>query len=841
PILQTCADSTATIAVEVKNFGIVPIDFAVNNVTVNATITGVNAGTYSTTVNSGTLAVNGSQVVTVTSNAVMFNGGSTTISASTVVAGDGSAANDGASKTVTVLGEVNTPVVNNFTGFTGSNLGTLYPGWSEASGTSTLTFGASDWTGKNFGNVAGANGTAANFNIYLPGRTAWLLTPPISLPSFSELTFDLALTNWNATTASDFGSDDKFSVLISTDCGQTFTLLAQYDSTTTPISNVGQAEAFSLTSYAGQTVIIGFQASEGTFDDNEDIDIFVDNVNVRELVAFDATPLAFVSLPNLTCGDSFQTGAVIVRSKGQALASNIPVTVTVTSANGTENFNVVVPGPLSANQQDTVAFGPFSTIAGGVYSFEATSAQPGDQDLTNDSVVTSRTYAVVAPPSADVSNDEICLGDSIEATVDPLPYTQYFWYDVAVGGTPIATGDTVTFTPTASATYYAEAEALKQNLGPASNAIGAGAAGAFYAEGMVFSALSDMVLNSVRVYPNGAGNVTINLESSALATLSSKSFTIPAGVTDTTLQLDFFVPAGTGYRLTPGGTDIIEGLFRNTAGAVYPYTVAGLASITGPINNFAGYFYFFYDWKVSTSVCPSERGSTSVTVLPVADADFTFAATELTVAFTDASVASDSVLYLFGDGASSNLASPSHTYLLPGTYNVSQIAYRGFCSPDTITKSVVVTCTPPAADFNVTTGNLTASFTTLTTGADSVKYTFGDGTSTTASNPTHLYAAVGTYNVCQIIYDVCGTDTLCEDVVITCVVAEAGFTFTANSTVASFTNAAVGADSVRYIFPGGATSSDPNPTFDFGASGTYPVQQIAFNICGADTFFLEVS
>ncbi|TAE52894.1 MAG: T9SS C-terminal target domain-containing protein, partial [Bacteroidetes bacterium] len=33
----------------------------------------------------------------------------------------------------------------------------------------------------------------------------------------------------------------------------------------------------------------------------------------------------------------------------------------------------------------------------------------------------------------------------------------------------------------------------------------------------------------------------------------------------------------------------------------------------------------------------------------------------------------------------------------------------------------------------------------------------------------------------------------------------------------------------------------PNPTFDFGASGTYPVQQIAFNICGADTFFLEVS
>ncbi len=75
---------------------------------------------------------------------------------------------------------------------------------------------------------------------------------------------------------------------------------------------------------------------------------------------------------------------------------------------------------------------------------------------------------------------------------------------------------------------------------------------------------------------------------------------------------------------------------------------------------------------------------------------------------------------------------------------------------------VSCTCTTlPVASFTYT-GTTTLSFTyTGTTGYDSLKWTFGDGNTSTAANPTHTYSTTGAYTVCVTVYTACGSSIYC--------------------------------------------------------------------------------
>ncbi len=139
----------------------------------------------------------------------------------------------------------------------------------------------------------------------------------------------------------------------------------------------------------------------------------------------------------------------------------------------------------------------------------------------------------------------------------------------------------------------------------------------------------------------------------------SKSFTdvIPqaGGVT---LNLGFNIPTGTGWIIDAIGT-IGTGLFRNSTGAVYPYnSTGGDLAITGPNNALAGYYYFFYDWKLISS-CPSERtpitvslGCTSTVTITGTPASDTYEAAD--TIFSDATILSPEVV-IFRAGTEINL------------------------------------------------------------------------------------------------------------------------------------------------------------------------------------------
>ena len=55
--------------------------------------------------------------------------------------------------------------------------------------------------------------------------------------------------------------------------------------------------------------------------------------------------------------------------------------------------------------------------------------------------------------------------------------------------------------------------------------------------------------------------------------------------------------------------------------------------------------------------------------------------------------------------------------------------------------------TPPTASFDFTANELVVTFNNTSTGASSYIWTFGDGNKSTDENPTHTYAADGSYDV----------------------------------------------------------------------------------------------
>jgi hypothetical protein len=69
-----------------------------------------------------------------------------------------------------------------------------------------------------------------------------------------------------------------------------------------------------------------------------------------------------------------------------------------------------------------------------------------------------------------------------------------------------------------------------------------------------------------------------------------------------------------------------------------------------------------------------------------------------------------------------------------------------------------------SAGFEVTTDNLTATFTNTSAGATFYSWNFGDSQTSSETNPTHTYAAGGTYTVTLIASSQCSADTISQTI-----------------------------------------------------------------------------
>jgi PKD repeat protein len=118
-----------------------------------------------------------------------------------------------------------------------------------------------------------------------------------------------------------------------------------------------------------------------------------------------------------------------------------------------------------------------------------------------------------------------------------------------------------------------------------------------------------------------------------------------------------------------------------------------------------------------------------------------------------------------GDGNTLNGESVNHIFSNRGTYQVElEVTYGSGCK-NTATKTIVVDEKPSAAfETNPTcqgTSTLFANLTTFKNGSLNSFWNLGDGNTSTAMHPSHVYAANGTYNV-QLI---ASTGTSCNDTI----------------------------------------------------------------------------
>ncbi|HET7789919.1 MAG TPA: PKD domain-containing protein [Gemmatimonadales bacterium] len=159
-------------------------------------------------------------------------------------------------------------------------------------------------------------------------------------------------------------------------------------------------------------------------------------------------------------------------------------------------------------------------------------------------------------------------------------------------------------------------------------------------------------------------------------------------------------------------------------------------------------------------------------------AAFTSSCSALTCAFTNASSDPDGTIasnsWNFGDGQTSTAASPSHTYAAGGTYSVTLTVTDNQGATNSVSHSVTVTAPnqPPIAAFTSSCSGLSCNFTSTASDPDgsisAYHWSFGDGATSTAQNPSHSYAAGGTYAVTLTVTDNQGaTNSVSHSVTVT--------------------------------------------------------------------------
>lgn len=145
-----------------------------------------------------------------------------------------------------------------------------------------------------------------------------------------------------------------------------------------------------------------------------------------------------------------------------------------------------------------------------------------------------------------------------------------------------------------------------------------------------------------------------------------------------------------------------------------------------------------------------------------------------TANFTDTSVVYNDNAAIwtwdFGDGNTSTLQNPTHTYSGPGNYNVMLITESDLGCSDTTFMPITIT-SDPIADFLLPTDcGLTVSFTDQSYippgGVGTIvswEWDFGDGNTSVQQNPSHTYANAGTWNVQLVVTNDAGcTDTVVQ-------------------------------------------------------------------------------
>lgn len=220
------------------------------------------------------------------------------------------------------------------------------------------------------------------------------------------------------------------------------------------------------------------------------------------------------------------------------------------------------------------------------------------------------------------------------------------------------------------------------------------------------------------------------------------------------------------------------------------------------------------------------------------------------VNFTDHTAGgTSSWLWAFGDGVTSALQNPSHTYTSSGYFDVSLTVTNSFGCTSYLADSNKIYINPPVANFITSVDSGCAPFTTTFTSTSisnqpiiSYFWNFGDDTLTTSTGTiNHTYPATGIYDVSLVIT----TQGGCIDTIIhqrqirVGTPPTANFSWTPDSIcygqTVSFTDLSSSSTAWHWYFGDGGASFQHNPTYQYQDTGLFSVMLIAYNNGCPDT------
>lgn len=388
PAAGGCYSATESVIARIKNYG--------TSAAANIPVTVIVSGALSQTLNgtyAGSIPANGTFDFTLSPTINMSAVGVYNFKSYTSLAGDSQLLNDTLSNiTRTVFPVMAIPQAVNFTGFTGANLTTFFPDWYEAVGATNPGGTTSAWTSQT--NLNSPGNITARLNMFTNTRNEWIVGPKILATVNTNISFDAAVTNFGSTTVGDvMGSDDKVRVMVSTDCGLTYSPVFTVSAT----NNLGITFTnfnVNLGSYAGQNIIVAFLAQDGPVDDIEDYDFHLDNINLFNASPTDAGVSAVVS-PSTGCFTAAEPVVVNVTNFGTAAIANFPVTVWVSGAATQTLTGMYVPS-LAPSASANFTVGTLNMAAAGSYTLKGFTSLPGDLNNNNDTSVVIKTTLPLA-------------------------------------------------------------------------------------------------------------------------------------------------------------------------------------------------------------------------------------------------------------------------------------------------------------------------------------------------------------------------------------------------------------------------------------------------------------
>jgi len=215
---------------------------------------------------------------------------------------------DVATSNDTIYGQVVTPSLSlnsvSFSGFDGQNLSDLFAGWGEQAG-SVPTGQTSLWYNSTPTQATNLGSATARMAYSTNTKREWIMSPVFLTAANSHVSFRLAVTERNFTISDAMGSDDSLNVMISTDCGQTWTRVRAFTAAS-GLTNVLTEYSVDLSSFAGQSCRVAFYGTEGTVDNVNDFDMHLDDVKVDVVSGVQSLAIQDVQIyPNPSTGHFF--------------------------------------------------------------------------------------------------------------------------------------------------------------------------------------------------------------------------------------------------------------------------------------------------------------------------------------------------------------------------------------------------------------------------------------------------------------------------------------------------------------------------------------------------------